>query len=546
VPYAPLLRSPAAALQARYRHEALWLDLGLGEYLIRRLEPCHALEVRIWSETAPYRGTFAAVEEAARRFASGLRARGIEPGDLVTYQLPNRVEALIALYGIAMAGAVVVPIVHLYGAKEVRFVLDQLRPRLHVTMDAFGQLDYLASLEGIRSGLPDLEQVVVVGERCPSWGVPFETVVDADPLSRIPSVDPMAPAVIGFTSGTTADPKGVIHTGNSFTAEIEQLARYDVSPTRPILAAAPLAHSMGMIGGALLPLVRHHASHIIDRWDPNRALAIMKEAEIASAGGPPIFVTGLLDAPSFTPAHAALIERTGFGGAPVPPAVTDRAEAAGIDVTRCYGSTEHPTSVGSDRFDTPEHRKYTDGRALPGCDVRIVDDASRDVGPGEVGEILTRGPELFFGYTDPALTAVAIDPEGWYHTDDLGSADADGYVTITDRKKDIIIRGGENISAAEVEDVFIRLPGVTEVAVVAAPDARLGERTCAFYALIPGRPPLELDEVRAHFGTAGIQRQKWPEELRLVTEFPRTPSGKIKKHSLRSDLQRGLGDSADA
>jgi acyl-CoA synthetase len=194
--------------------------------------------------------------------------------------------------------------------------------------------------------------------------------------------------------------------------------------------------------------------------------------------------------------------------------------------------------IGATRSDTPEHRKYTEGRPLQGCEVRLVDEQGRDVPNGTAGEILSRGAELFFGYVDPTLTDLAIDADGWYHTQDLAVRDDEGYFTIADRIKDIIIRGGENISAAEVEEVLLQMPGMSEVAVVAAPDDRLGEHSCAFVAPIAGNAAPSLDDVRAHFATAGIARQKWPEEVRVVEQFPRTPTGKIKKQELREALRR--------
>lgn len=531
------MRFPAPELQQRYRDEGFWLDRGLGEHLDGLLARSAGEEVRIWSDAHPYEGTFGEVQARARRFARALWRRGIGPGDVVSYQLPNRVEALVALFGTLFAGATVVPVVHFYGPKELTFILGQLGSRIHLTTAApsgKGGVDELDALEG---ALGHVEEVVLVGEGARSWTTAFSDMAEDDPLVDLPTVDPLAPAVIGYTSGTTSDPKGVVHHSNSVLGELAQLARYDVGARLPMLSGAPLAHAMGLTAGVLLPLVRQQPAHILDRWVPDRVLAIMLEANLTFAGGSTFFLTSLLDSPAFTPAHARQINQAGLGGSPVPGAVGDRAEALGITSMRSYGSTEHPTSIGSDYFASPEHRKYTDGRELPGAEVRIVDEQGRDVGVGEIGELLTRGADLFAGYTDASLTVTAIDADGWFHTEDLGSRDADGYITIADRKKDIIIRGGENVSAAEVEEVLVRMPGVAEVAVVAAPDARLGEHTCAFYSSAPGAGPISLDAVISFFRDAGIAKQKWPEEVRPIADFPRTPSGKIKKQDLRQRLR---------
>lgn len=533
------MRVPSLELQQRYRAEKLWLDKSLGVFFDESLERCAHLEVRFWSEVAPYRGTFGDVHRQARRFATGLAQRGVQPGDVLTYQLPNRVEAMIALYGAAMAGAVVVPVVHFYGPTELQFILTQLAAKLHLTTATFGSSEYLEALDGFRRDVPSLEQVVLVGEGSASWTEAFSEVIDEPPLAQLPLVDPMMPATIGYTSGTTSAPKGVIHVSNSIVGEAQQLARYDVGTSRPLLTGAPLAHSMGMTGGAIIPLLRNTPTHLVDRWIPGQVLAIILEAGLSSGSGSTYFLTSLLDDPSFTPAHAALIESVGLGGSPVPGAVCDRAESLGVTAVRSYGSTEHPTSVGAQRSDPPERRKYTEGRPLDGCEIRIVDDEGHDLPPGETGEILSRGADLFFGYVDAKLTTQALDKEGWYHTEDLAVLDAEGYITIVDRKKDIIIRGGENISASEVEEILLRMPGLSEVAVVAAPDARFGEHSCAFVTLTPDASAPSLDEVRSYFRRAGVARQKWPEEIQMVDQFPRTPSGKIKKQQLRDQLRRG-------
>jgi acyl-CoA synthetase (AMP-forming)/AMP-acid ligase II len=217
-------------------------------------------------------------------------------------------------------------------------------------------------------------------------------------------------------------------------------------------------------------------------------------------------------------------------------AVSERAAALGIAVTRNYGSTEHPSTTGSKAEDPREKRHRTDGHPLPCVELRLVDSEGRDVGAGRPGEIWSRGPDLCAGYTDPALNEV-FESDGWYRTGDVGILDGEGYLTITDRLKDIIIRGGENVSAAEVEELLQRMPGVAEVAVVAAPDPRLGEHGCAFVRALPGAAAPDLAALRRHLEVEGLARQKWPEELRVLAEFPRTPSGKIVKAELRRRLR---------
>ena len=243
--------------------------------------------------------------------------------------------------------------------------------------------------------------------------------------------------------------------------------------------------------------------------------------------------------PGFTPEHARRIHRVGLGGAPVPVALGERAAAHGITIMRAYGSTEHPSITGS-MFDDPAAKRHaTDGRPMPGVEIRLRDDDGVPVPPGVPGEIWSRGPDLCVGYTDAELTARSFDDDGWYRTGDMGVLDADGFLTITDRINDVIIRGGENISAAEVEQVIAAMAQVAEVAVVAAPDPRLGEHACAVVRLASGVASLQLDDVTTAVGQEGLARQKWPEELVVVDDFPRTATGKIRKVDLRAQLRTG-------
>jgi acyl-CoA synthetase (AMP-forming)/AMP-acid ligase II len=266
--------------------------------------------------------------------------------------------------------------------------------------------------------------------------------------------------------------------------------------------------------------------NLTDVWSPAQVLALMMSDGLTLAGGATYYITSLLEHPDFTPAHLERMRYAGLGGSSVPAAVTTRLAGLGITVFRSYGSTEHPSITGS-RHTAPEAKRlYTDGNVLPGVEIRLAAD----------GEIFSRGPELCLGYTDDELTGRAFDAEGWYRTGDVGVLDEDGYLTITDRKSDIIIRGGENISALEVEETLLSLPGVVEAAAVAAPDDRLGEHVAAVLVLRPGCAPPTLDEVRAHFDRAGLARQKWPEELHDVDEFPRTASGKVRKLELRQHI----------
>jgi acyl-CoA synthetase len=532
------LRTPPTDLTARYVADGSWNDDTLGEILATGLAEGAHLAFKVRSRLRPYTGTLGAVAELARRVAGGLRARGVESGDLVAFQLPNWVEAAATFWATAFLGAVPVPIVHFYGPKEVGFILRQSGARVLVTADRFGHLDYLANLDTLRPNLPDLELVTVVtDDAVPAGALSFTALADGDAVHEPVRVDPSAPALVAYTSGTTADPKGVVHAHRTIGFEIRQLGAMQAGGGIPALTGAPVGHGIGMLAALLIPVFRREPIHLIDVWDPATVLAAMREDNVYSGAGATFFLISLLDHPDFTDEHRALMRQVGLGGSSVPAAVTDRADAMGISIVRMYGSTEHPSITGSRHEEPRDKRLYTDGHPLPGVEIKLLDDDGKEVGAGQPGEIISRGPDCFPGYTDPALTRECFDADGWYATGDVGVLDDDGYLSIVDRKKDIIIRGGENVSALEVEELFLRLPGVAEVAVVAAPDARLGEHACAFVRPLPGSDAPTLDAVRSHLDAAGLARQKWPEDLRAVEEFPRTPSGKIQKFALRDRLR---------
>ena len=531
------IHTAASGLADAYRRQDLWNDQSLGEYLGECLRARRDLEFRIWSKSRPLRSTFGEMYDLARRVAGGLRARGVGPGEVVAFQMPNCAEAAITYWALSLLGAVIVPVVHFYGSKELGFILDDSGARFLLVADRFGSRDYLAQLEELSPQVERLEGTFVVG-KVPPRASPFSVLLDGDPIGGPARVDPDAPAFVGYTSGTTSDPKGVIHSHRSAVAEIRSKLEFRAIPAEslPMLTGAPLSHAIGMLGALLMPLAWQQPVHVTDVWDPAEILRIMVEGDLTAGSGSTFFLTSLLDHPAFGPEHLARLGYVALGGSSVPPAITERAERLGISVVRGYGSTEHPTTTGSMHPDPREKRLYTDGRPMPGVEIRLVDERVREVGPGEAGEILSRGPDLFVGYTDRGLTANAFDDDGWFATGDIGVLDGDGYLTITDRKKDIIIRGGEKVSAAEVEELLLRMPGVAEVALVPAPDPRLGEHGCVFVRAAVGAPTPELDAIRTHLSRAGLAKQKWPEEVRAVDDFPRTPSGKIKKYVLRERL----------
>ena len=526
------LRLPPADLVQRYTEEGWWTDTTLGSMAAEGLAAMAGLGFEVRSKVRPYRGTFADLDRAARSMAAALASQGIGPGDVVVFQLPNWVEAGIAFFASAYLGAVIVPVVHFYGAREVGYILRATAPDVVITAERFGHQDYLTTYADLLHDAADVRWLVVgdtAASALPSGATPFHALLEHEPLADPLAADPGSPALIGFTSGTTRDPKGVVHSHQTIGFEARQLAGMFPAEGPPPITGAPVGHFIGMLNAFLVPLLRNRSVNLIDVWDPGEILRIMSEEGLGISGGATYFMTSLLDHPDFGPDHLALIPFAGLGGAPVPVAVARRMSALGITTYRSYGSTEHPSIAGAEPDDPEEKRLSTDGRPLEGVEIRL----------SELGEIESRGPDCCIGYTDPAITAAAFDDEGWYRTGDVGVLDDEGYLTIVDRISDVIIRGGENISAREIEELVLGLDAVAEVCVVAEPDDRLGERAAAVVRIRHDATAPTLPELRAHLEAAGLARQKWPESLYEVVDFPRTPSGKVQKYRLRQQLREG-------
>lgn len=525
------LRTVRSELAAHYRSRGWWDSRSLGELIAESLNDCKAMPFTVHSVRRPWRGTVGEVAASAQRFASWLRRRGIGPGHVVVMQLPNCVEAAVTFWGAAMAGAVVVPVVHFYGGRELEHVLRTTQPSLLVTPDRFGRQDYVGALAGLTAEL-ELPWVIVAHDGPADAAIPTGTMRFTDTLevaetTRASPADPAEPAIIAFTSGTTRVPKGVVHSHRSIGFEARQSAGISPRGVPPPLVAAPVGHFMGMLSALLGSLIRRVPIHLLDEWNPERVLGLLLDEDVGITGGAPYFFISLLDHPDFTEKHLRGMPNAGLGGAPVAGPLARRLEELGIRVMRCYGSTEHPTTTGCD-FDEPAGRRLTtDGHPLTGVDVRL----------DENGQICSRGPDLFIGYTDERLTAAAFDDDGWYRTGDVGRIDPEGNLTITDRISDVIIRGGENISAQEVEELLMAMPQIAEVAVVSEPDDKFGERAVAVIRTQVQHGALDLDALRQHLAAAGMAKQKWPESIRLVSDFPRTPSGKIQKFALRNAIR---------
>jgi acyl-CoA synthetase (AMP-forming)/AMP-acid ligase II len=520
-------------LRARWAHEGLTSDATLADSFAMAARAFPAAKVLVVSDHRPTEASLTDVFEAAKSVAGGLQAIGVGPGDVVAVQTPNWLETLLAHAAIALAGAVILPIVHIYGRTEVEYILRQSGAKVLMTPDHWRGADYIARAAGLCEALPDLRHVVV-GE-APSGSIAWSTLAQHAPIERIATGDASDVALLIYTSGTTSDPKGVQHSHQTLLAELR--AAPDSGPDEVALSPWPPGHVAGVLALGRYWLLGRSAV-LMERWDAADAAKLIERHKITATAGTPFHLSSLLDAAEASESDLSSLTNYLAGATMIPPALIARCSDRGLRTYRSYGLSEHPTVSRGSPEDPLEKRLTTDGRLCPGVEVMIVDDDGHEVPTGEEGEILSRGPERFLCYRDPKLNEGVILPGGWLCTGDIGRLDAEGYLAITDRKKDIIIRGGENIASREVEDILATLPGVREAAVVGMPHPILGEKVCAFLVVDPAAD-ITQERVSAHFKAKGVARQKTPERVVLIEDLPRNAAGKVLKPVLRQQLKAG-------
>jgi cyclohexanecarboxylate-CoA ligase len=456
-------------------------------------------------ESAGVRMTGPELDARVAALAGGLRAAGVRRGDVVAWQTPNWYEAVVLFRACWRLGAVAGPVHHLAGTADVERMLAVLDPRI-----------WLAR-----------EDVRGAGSR-------FEKLLDAGSGAAVTrsAARPSDLAVVLFTSGSSGSPKAAMHTqrGLAYKARV-MIGVHRLQPRDAILMPAPLAHISGLLNAVLVPGVLPMRAHLMDRWLPERAVDVIADERITFMIGPPTFFVALMDTPAFAPEKVDSLRLVSSGGAGVTPAFVDEASARlGARVKRTYGSTEAPTITSSTPRDSARRARETDGRTTGVAEMRVSDPVTgRERATGEPGELWVRGPELFAGYADVEETRAAV-ARGWFRTGDVATVDADGWLTIVGRIKDVIIRGGENISSAEVEGVLEAHPLVRQAVAVGYPDARLGERVCAF---VVTSGPFDLDACRAWFEEQGVARFKTPERVVRVDELPLLAAGKADRAALR-------------
>ncbi len=501
--------------------------------------------------------TFRELRDRALGLAVGLHRWGLRPGDRVTVQIPNWTEFGVIAVALWRLGAVLVPIMPIYRRDEVGYIAGNAGSRLAFTAETFKGFDYPAMYADLRSELPDLGDVVVVrGERTNEGTVDLESLVvdvaglgvDAANAEIGGGVGPDDPFVIVYSSGTTAFPKGCLHTFNTMGCGARILAKaWGYSTDDVQFGPSPVTHTTGLVTSIVLPMIHGARSHIMESWEPNLGLQQIKEHGCTITVNATTFLQMALDA--YDPqVHDASSMRVWIAaGSPIPASVIERANESfpGMKVLSLYGRTENITTTMCTIDDEPRRSLTSDGKVLPLQSVKIVDEAGNEVPRGQEGDIAYKGAMHMLEYIGkPVETAELFTPEGYSRSGDLGLMDEDGYVRVTGRTKDIVIRGGLNISVRQVEDLLTGHPAVSRVAVVGMPDQRLGERACCYVVPSPGHEGLTLEDITTFLLEQGLAKVKLPERLEVVDELPTTATGKIQKHVLREMIAGKLQEPA--
>jgi len=531
---------PAPAARERYYQAGYWQDQSLGQRIAASVAayPDKTAVTDASGQGISYRE----LDDKASRFAGFLKARGVSLGDVVTMHLPNWWQTAVVTFAAFKLGAVINPLPPTYGWKDLAFIMNKSGAKAVIVPGRFRSVDYTEHLVRIAPELTVSPTIVVIGAGNAAIGSTFEEALRGPPLAQAHEAAADDAALLLFTSGSESKPKGVVHTHNT-----AQFGERTLSGTLQLdhrdvcFMASPVTHTSGFMHGILMTLMTGATVSLLDVFKGDAAVDQMITSHATWTMGATPFLSDVVDSMGKTGKRLPDLRYFLCGGAPIPEVLVRRARALGVRVMSIYGSTESPPHTVTWPEDPIEAAWQFDGRTLLGVEVCAVDESGRALPPGQQGEQWSRGPHAFIGYLgEPELTAKALDAEGWYHSGDLATVGANGSVRIVGRIKDMIIRGGQNISAREVEDILLEHPACLAVAVVGLPDERLGELGCAVVVCQPGKT-LDFEDMKQFLIGRGVARFKLPEHLVLRDALPATPSGKVQKFKLREELKTLIG-----
>ncbi|GAB0673658.1 medium-chain fatty-acid--CoA ligase [Escherichia coli] len=528
--------------RAAYRQQGLWGDASLADYWQQTARAMPDKIAVVDNHGASY--TYSALDHAASCLANWMLAKGIESGDRIAFQLPGWCEFTVIYLACLKIGAVSVPLLPSWREAELVWVLNKCQAKMFFAPTLFKQTRPVDLILPLQNQLPQLQQIVGVDKLAPATSSLSLSQIIADNTSLTTAITTHGDelAAVLFTSGTEGLPKGVMLTHNNILAsERAYCARLNLTWQDVFMMPAPLGHATGFLHGVTAPFLIGARSVLLDIFTPDACLALLEQQRCTCMLGATPFVYDLLNVLEKQPADLSALRFFLCGGTTIPKKVVRECQQRGIKLLSVYGSTESSPHAVVNLDDPLSRFMHTDGYAAAGVEIKVVDDARKTLPPGCEGEEASRGPNVFMGYFDePELTARALDEEGWYYSGDLCRMDEAGYIKITGRKKDIIVRGGENISSREVEDILLQHPKIHDACVVAMSDERLGERSCAYVVLKAPHHSLSLEEVVAFFSRKRVAKYKYPEHIVVIEKLPLTTSGKIQKFLLRKDIMRRL------
>ena len=532
---------PLARIKAM-KAQGYWHDFVLTDYFDRCLADMpNKTAVSDFNSTAQLANRLTYRELAARvdRIALGLMRLGVERNDVVSCQLPNWWQFTALTLACVRVGAVINPIMPIFRERELKFMLGLAESKVFVIPREFRGFDYATMARGFRSELPGLRHLLIIGGEGPES---FEQVLldqrrgaDEDATARFKARRPTADDVMEllYTSGTTGEPKGVMHTANTLFSNLRPYAeQLRLTSDDAVLMASPMAHQTGFMYGLMMPIMLGATAVLQDIWEPKQAAMRIGGERVTFTMASTPFLSDLTDIVEMNKYDVSSLRVFLSAGAPIPRVLVERAtQVLNTNIVSAWGMTENGAVTTTKLDDPPEKAFHTDGCTLPGMEVHITDYDNNHLPAGAEGLLKVRGCSNFVGYLKrPQL--YGHDADAWFDTGDLARIDADGYIRITGRSKDIIIRGGENIPVVEIEGLLFRHPAIQAVAIVGYPDPRLGERACAFVVLKAGHTFSQAEMIQ-FLEQEKLVKQYMPERLEIVAELPRTPSGKVQKFRLR-------------
>lgn len=492
-----------------------------------------------------HRFTYRELATLADRIAVGLSRLGVGRNDVVAMQLPNWRHFTLLYLACSRIGAVLNPLMPIFRERELSFMLKHGEAKVMIVPKIFRNFDHEAMVRGLMPSLPSLKRLIVVDGggaddfdallTSPEW----EKEPDAKAIltSSRPGPDDITQLI--YTSGTTGEPKGVMHSANTLMANIIPYAqRLSLGGDDVILMASPMAHQTGFMYGLMMPIMLKASAILQDVWEPTKAADLIRAEKVSFTMASTPFLTDLTRAVSESGNPVPTLKTFLCAGAPIPGPLVEQAQAGlGAKIVSAWGMTENGAVTLIKLDDDDKLASTTDGCALPGVDVKVVDGEGKTLPAGEIGKLLVRACSNFGGYLKrPQWNGT--DPEGWFDTGDLAYMTPAGYIRISGRSKDVIIRGGENIPVVEVEALLYKHPVVAQVAIVAYPDERLGERACAVIVPKPGQT-IDFAGMVEFLKSHKLAVQYIPEKLIVRDAMPATPSGKIQKFRLRDMLKAG-------